>query len=332
MADTRMTLLDYAKSQDPDGSQAQVIELMNQYNPWVQDATATPANAPLGNRTTLRRSLPVVGTAKINKGVTRSKSTSDQRTDTIGYFAGRSEMDVRLRMLEGSAAYLKKRSDETAAFEEALAQAVSLTMAYGNIVSDEASFDGLAPRMAALNPGTDLTASQVWSMGSVTGGDGCSIYIVDWAANMTSLIFPPNSVAGLQVNDKPDLPVNDVDGNSFQADVMTYDWFVGLCVKDPRHVARLANIDLSDAIIDSPTQGIILDKLEQIFSRMPDPGPAQRVMYCPIALWSGFTKQARTRANLALQIIDYLGKPTPAMWGYPLRKVQQLATNEATVS
>jgi hypothetical protein len=67
-------------------------------------------------------------------------------------------------------------------------------------------------------------------------------------------------------------------------------------------------------------------------SFMPDPGPSQRVLYCPFKLWSAFAKQARSKSNLALSIRDYLGRPTPHFWEYPLRKVQQLSITEATVS
>lgn len=332
MPDTRMTLLDFAKSQDPNGTQAQVLELQNQFSPILQDAPAYPSNAPYGHRITLRRSLPSVGTAKINKGVIKSKSTTDQRVDAIGFFSGRSEVDVRFRKVEGDAAFAKKRADEDATFEESLAQLLTLTAFYGDTKSDEASFDGLAIRMATLNQGTTLTDPQVWSMGTVSGGDGCSIYIVDWGERAAHLIYNPNVTAGLDVQDLGEQSVNDADGNPFQAAVTLYEQFVGLTVKDPRHIARLANIDLSDALVDAPTQGKIFDKIEQIFSMMPEPGGANRVLYCPLKLYAGFLKQARSVSNLALSMGEYLGKPTPMMWGYPLRRSDQLSITESTVS
>lgn len=328
----RMTLLDFAKSKKPDGTQAHVIELMQQYNPMISDAPAYPANAPYGNRTTLRRVLPVVGTAKINKGVSRSKSETDQRQDTIGYFAGRSEIDARLMDLEGSAAFGKKRMDEDKCFEEALAQLICNTTAYGDLDSDEASFDGAATRMASLNAGTTMTDSQVWSQGTVTGSDGCSIYIMDWGERAAHLIFPPNTTSGLMVKDLGEQDAEDEDGAKFRAYVTLYDFYVGLCVKDPRHIARLANIDLSDALAGGSVQGIMLDNLEQMMAHMAEPGEATRVLYCPVKLWAAFTKQARSQSNQALSIRDYLGKPTPHFWDYPLRKVEQLSVAEATVS
>jgi hypothetical protein len=330
MADPRLTLLDYAKSKDPDGTQAQVIELMNQFSPVLQDAPAYPSNAPYGNRTTLRRSLPAVGTAKINKGVAKSKSVTDQRVDSIGFFSGRSEVDARIRKVEGDGAFATRRKGEDMAFEEALVQLVTNTVFYGDTKTDEASFDGLAPRMGAV--ATGITGSQVKSHGTVTGSDGCSLYIIDWGERAAHLIFPPNTTAGLDVQDLGEIPVNDADSASFQAGVTVYEWFVGLAVKDPRHIARIANIDLSDSLVDAPTTGKLFDDLEQVMSKMPEPGGAQRVIYCPLALYAGFLKQARTVSNLALSMQDYLGKPTPSFWGYPIRRSDQLSITEATVS
>lgn len=328
----RMTLTDFAKSRNPDGTQAQVFELMDQFNPALQDGPAYPSNAPYGNRTTYRRTLPSVGTAKINKGVTKSKSLTDQRTDTIGIFAGRSEVDIRIRKIEGEAAYLSKRQKEDRAFEEALAQLVANNFLYGDVKLDEASFDGLAPRMNVKNEGISDVEPQVWSMGSVTGGDGASIYIVDWSQDAAHFIYPPNSMAGLDVLDKPEQSVKDDDGAEFFADVSVYDWFVGLAVEDRRHIGRLCNIDTSDALVDAPTQGKLIDKLELLMAHMPEPGTSQRVLYCTKKIYAAFSKQARSFNNLALSIEDYLGKRVPHFHGYPLRKMDQQSSTEPAVT
>ncbi len=332
MADDRLSLLDFASSKAPNGTIARTIELLNQLSPVIEDAYAEAGNAPYGNRTTIRTGLPTVGTTKLNKGTPRSKSSKSAITDSFGIFSGRAEVDARHRDIEGVAAYAQMRADENAAFRESLAQTVTTNFFYGDTAVDEASFDGLGPRMAALNQGADLTAPQVWSMGAVAGGDGCSMFVCDWGEQALRMGFPPNTVAGLQIKDLGDIPVNDDDGNSLQAGTTLYDWYIGLIPKDRRHMARLANIDLSDALLDAPTQGKIFDKIEQIFALMPEPGGAQRVIYCPLRLYAGFLKQARTVSNLALSMGEYLGKPTPMMWGYPLRRSDRLSTTEGTVA
>ncbi len=331
MADDRLSLFDFAQSKQPNGQIALTMELLNQLSPVLEDAYAEPGNAPYGNRTTIRTGLPTVTTTKLNKGTPRSKSAKMAVTDSFGIYSGRAEVDARHKDVEGVAAYAQMRADENAAFREALAQRVTLDFFYGDTKTDEASFDGLGPRMSALQT-TDLTSPQVVSMGTVSGGDGCSMFVCDWGERALKLGFPPNTIAGLQIKDLGDIPGQDDDGNSLQLGTTLYDWYVGLIAKDRRHMARLANIDLSDALLDSPTQGKIFDKMEQIFSVMPDPGGATRVIYCPLRLYAGFLKQARTVSNLALQMTTYLGKPTPAMWGYPLRRSDQLSTTEGTVS
>jgi hypothetical protein len=332
MSDTRFTLSDLAKSEDPNGSQAQVIELMNQYNPPIQDAPSLPSNDELGHQVTYRRSLPAVGTAKINKGITRSKSATDQRRDVIGYFAGRSEVDRRIRKLKGDASYFAKRASEMRAMQEGLAQLGCNTLFYGDIAADESSYNGLSKRLSTLNQGTSRTTSQVWSMGAVVGGDACSIFVVDWGQDAAHLIHPPTVVAGIDTEDLLNQPVDDNDGASFQADVFECNWYHGLAVENPTHVGRLANIDASDAKLDAPTQGKLIDTLDEIFAYMPNPGPNQRVLYCPIPVWAAFNKQARDKANVVLTVREYLGTPTPFIHEWPLRRVDQLSTTETVVA
>lgn len=333
MADDRLTLYDFHKSKDPDGQPAQIVEILAQENPAIQDAPIYPSNAELGHRVTIQRNLPTVATAKINKGIAKSKGTTEQLVDAIGYWAGRSEVDPRIRKLQGDGAYMSRRTAEDRMFAEAASQTVCQALFYGNHTTDESSFDGLAPRMNALNT-TSFTDPIVASMGTVTGGDGTSIYIVDWGERACHLVYPQRyeSGKGLVIEDLPDRDVSDVDGNSMRADVTEYHWYCGLAVEDRRRMGRLANIDLSDALLASPTQGWLLDQLEVVLSYMPDPGGATRVMYGPTLLEPGWRKQARSRSNQALTIQDYLQKQVVHVWGIPYRSVRQLSVAEATVA
>ena len=53
-----VTLTDFAKSIDPDGRLAAVIELLNQNNQCLQDILWKEGNLPTGHRTTVRTGLP----------------------------------------------------------------------------------------------------------------------------------------------------------------------------------------------------------------------------------------------------------------------------------
>lgn len=334
--DSRTTLLDYAKMMDPDGKPAVVIEILDQVLAMLQDAPAYPANAPFGNRTTLRASLPTVQFAKINKGTKRSKGTWEQRNDPIGIIDGLSEVDTRMRKVIGQDAFNAERFRQDKGFIQAFAQLAGLTLVYGNTATDEASFDGVAPRMASLNAGANRAASQVWSMAAggqaVVGGDGTSMFIYDWGEEGASLIFPPNTVAGVQAEDQGDVRVTDKNGDPFMAAATYYSWWVGLRIADPRHIGRVSNIDISDANLAAPLQGSLLMTLIDVLTEMPDPMGMNRVIYAPSRIHAAYWKQAINKANAALTIQDYLGKPTLHAWGYPMRRHDQISLSEGTVT
>jgi len=193
---TRPTLLDIAKMADPDGKPAQVLEILNQTNLILPDAPAYPSNAPVGHRVTMRTSLPTAAFTKLNKGVVRSKGTTEQRTDPIGMIAGLSEVDAKLEAIVGASAFAAERQLQDAGFMESMSQLVANTMLYGDTKTNEASFDGLAPRLATEQT-SSLLLSQVRKLHASTqpNGDGTSLYIVDWGERGAHIIYPQNSTA-----------------------------------------------------------------------------------------------------------------------------------------
>lgn len=338
----RKTLLDVAVGLNPDGRPARVFEVLNQKWPILTDAPAFPSNAPMGNRVTIRTALPTVSRLRINQGIVPSKSAKTQRIDTIGMLGGRSEVDKKMLRIYGSDIVNNERWTEDRAFIEAMGQQCVTDLLYGDENVDSASMTGLAPRMAALN--SLIKNSQVFSMGSVTGGDGTSIYVVDWGEDGAHLIYPKDgemsgsgggelAAAGLRVDPKKDpIQVLDAAGNFFDALVTEFDWFVGFTVKDPRHIARLPNIDTSDANLTSPTQGTLHDRLVDMLTNMPSADGFQRVLYCTRSILAAFYKQLQNKANVWLSMQEYLGKPMLHFQGFPLRAVDAISAAESTVS
>lgn len=340
VTDSRLTFLDFQRQLDPTGTKLMpVAEVLNQVNAPLQDGPITKSNADLGHRVTIRTGLPVVSTGKVDKGIAKSKSTTEQRTESMAMFVGRSEIDRRNMDLYGVEKYKLKRASEDITFSEAFSQYVALQFLYGTIASDEATFDGIATRMPSLQapqPGASPQGAQVWSAGAVSGGDGTSVYIVDWNADRgVHWIYPEESqTGGLQVRNHDNVPVNDADGNSFFADVSEYIWNIGIAVEDPRRIARLANVDDSDANLGAAnTQGYIVDKLVRILARMPSSDGFNRVMYAHSDILAAFELQIMNKtAPLFLTRAEYLGKPTLMFHGYPLRRIDQASLSEGTVS
>lgn len=337
MADTRLTFLDFIRQLGPNGEDLlPVAEVLNQVNAPLQDGPYTPSNAPLGHRVTFRSGLPTVTTGKVNKGVSRSKSATEQRTESMALFVGRAEVDVKQKAMWGESVFNMKRAGEDQAFAEAFSQFVATQFLYGTITTDEGTIDGLATRMPSLQqPAPGTSGSQVWSMGAVVGGDGTSMYIVDWHPDRgCHWVYPESSATGgIVADNKGEVPVTDVDGNPFFAAVTEYMWAVGIAVEDPRRIARIANIDVSDANLGaSATQGQITDKLIDVLSYMPSPDGFNRVIYCQARLWAAFRKQTLGKSNALLTMEDYLQMPVPHFDGIPIRRCDQISISEGTVS
>lgn len=323
----RPTLLDVARETGPDGKPAMIVEVLNETNPILQDAPAYASNAPLGHRVTLRSSLPQIDFAKVNQGAVRSKGSSRQVTDTMGFVQGLSEVDSKLLKLVGQAAFSAKRANEDKGFLESMSQLAASTMFYGNETENEAAFTGLAARLSAL--ATSIQGSQVHSMGADAHPNPLSsVYIVDWGERGAHLIYPPASNAGIDSRDLGEQRVEDSDGNPMSAYVQVYEWLLGLAVEDPRRIARLANIDMVTAHDATPAQGVLVDKLVDILSAMPDEGGFKRVMYVHRKLESAFRKQAMNKATVNLTMEEYLGKLRPHLYGIPIRRCDAILEDE----
>jgi hypothetical protein len=338
VTDTRATFLDFQKKMDPDGKNLlPIAEVLNQVNAPLQDGEITPSNAPLGHRVTMRTSFPVVSTGKVNQGIARSKGTTEQRNESMALFVGRSETDRKLIKKMGEENYRMHRAGEDIAFSEAFSQYVARQFAYGSVSNDEATFDGVSTRMPNLNqPPPGQNGSQVWSMGAVSGGDGSSIYVTDWNPDRgVHWIYPEASKSGgLTVENHEYVPLNDVDNNQFFGDVSEYEWNIGLAVEDPRRIARLANIDISDANLgNAATQGQLIDSLIDIFSYMPSKMGFNRVMYCHSRLFAAFHKQAiHAKTTVLISMNEYLGEMIPHFDGVPIRRLDQASIAESTVT
>ena len=332
MADTlgnRLTLLDIARREDPDGRIANIVEVLDQTNPVLQDAPAYPSNARMGNRVTLRSTLPSVAWARVNAGYVRSKGSTRQVVDTIGLLTGLSEVDSKLKKIVGEGNFNAARWSEDQSFLEAMSQEVAGTLLYGNEATEEVAFTGLAPRMASS--ATAITGSQVRiHHASPSGSDYTSMYVVDWGERGAHLIYPKESMAGIDARDLGEQRVTDPESNPMMAHVMAYDWLVGLTVKDPRHIARLANIDVSQALSDTST--LLVNSLVRLLNGMPPKNGMNRVIYCARDILSALELQVMSKSNVWLSIGEYLGEKTLMFRGNPIRVVDQMSITESAIS
>lgn len=238
-----VTLLDVAKSLDPDGKTAKVVEVLSRMNPLIETLPYVESNQPSGHVTTIRTGvLPKAVWRKYNQGVAPNKSARVQVTETMGMLEARSEVDEKLANLNGNLAAF--RFSEAIAHVEGINQQVEDAFFYGSPASDY-PFMGIAPRYNSL---TGDTKDFIISAGGSSAGAQTSIYVMVLSDQTVHGIYPKGSTAGLTHQDLGIIDAFDEDNKRFRAYADLWRWDTGLCVRDHRAIVRICNIEVADLL------------------------------------------------------------------------------------
>jgi len=326
---TYLTLLDWAKREKPGGGIDEVIEVLATSNPILGDASVMEGNLPTGHRSTQRTAQPAGSWRLLNYGVAPEKSTTKQITDNVGILEAYSKLDVDVAMLNGNEASF--RASEDNAFIAGLNNTAATALFYGNQGTDPEQMQGLAPR---YNSTSGEYGSQIVD-GAGSGSDNTSIWLIDWGPQTCSLIFPKGSKAGLVSEDLGKQLVTDSSGYMYTAYVTKFQWKLGLCIRDYRHVIRIANIDVSDLTTDATAGADLLDKLVDAYYSRPTGdlgGMSKCFIYCNKTIAKFLHKQAQSRANVNLTIDSPAGKPIVSFLDAPIHVCDNITSAEAHVA
>jgi len=338
-----LTFADWAKRVDDDYRVAAIVELLSQTNEIMDDMLVMEANQPTGHKTTVRTGLPAATWRLLNFGIPVGKSHTAQIIDTIGNLESESQIDIDLAELNGNTPEF--RLSEARAFLEGMNQQMAQTIFYGNTLVTPERFTGLAPRYNTITPANAQTAANVVNAGG-TSTDNTSIWILTWGADTTHGIFPKGKIGGLQHEDKGKWRVFDSNNNPYYAYVDHFKWELGLCVRDWRFNARIANIDVSD--LQTASAANLINAMVRAMYRIPVM-PAQAtaiqtsdsdrvqesmgrvVIYANRVIRTYFDLQAMNKTNVLLRLEEFMGKVVTTFRGIPIRTCDQILNTEAAL-
>lgn len=338
-----VTLTDWAKTRDPDGSTATVIELLNQTNEVLQDMLWIEGNLPTGNRTTVRTGLPAPTWRKLYQGVQPTKSVRAQVDDACGMLEARNEVDIKLANLQGDAQSF--RLSEAQAEIEGMNQALCQTLFYGDQSVNPERFTGLAPRYSQKSAPNGQNIVD----GGGTGTDNTSVWLVLWGQNTVTGIYPKGSKAGLAHKDLGEIDAFDsqTPPARYRAFADLWNWDCGLTVRDWRYAVRIANIDVSDLVGQTGTQAAtastaLMKLMVQAMARIPMMGMGKAVFYAnrTVKEFLGIAALDKSQNAVAVQPAlnqfgtispGSVGNGTTLFLGVPVRTVDQLLATEARV-
>lgn len=335
LGSTFLDLIDVYKEQDRKGDHIEVIEMLSEMNPILDDAYMVECNSGSKHLHTIRTGLPTVTWGRLYQGIPQSKSTKAQVEDTTGFVEGLSTVDKRLLQLTKNKGAL--RLGEAMSYLEAMNQEVGSKMFYGNTASDPEEFMGLAPRF------NDLSApngNQIIDAGG-TGSDNMSIWFVTWGPNQCCALYPEGTMAGVSREDKGEQRVTDGSGNAYYVEEELFRWHIGLAVKDWRYVVRIANIDSSLLAADPTNIDGSNNSLYHFMRKAYWQLQNRRVQGGRIAIYANRdalealdalgTNAGSNDVFTRLKPEEIQGKEVLTYRGFPLRETDSLLNNEARV-
>jgi hypothetical protein len=308
---SKYSFVEQAKRLDPSGNLARIAEVLNRNTGNIlADAPHLPSNDVWTNKTTRRGSLPTGSRRKLNARVTASVSRTTEIMDVIETIEDYCDVDAALVDSMPSPALF--RSGEVDAFIEGLGQTIASDILYANSNVDADSMHGISARLGTLDGRFCIGQSG-------TGADVTSIYVVDWGQTSAYLIYPKNMTPtfGVQHVDKGQVTSETSDGLM----EIYRDHFVvrcGLVVRNPRSIARLANVETvgTSNLFDEDNLITLLNNMSK--------GPG-RVIYCNETVLTQMQIRAKDKSNIyytpggnALS-----GEPPLFFQGVPIRQIDR---------
>lgn len=337
LGNTALTISDWRKRQAPDGSIDYIIEALLNANPIMDDIVWKMGNLPTGNKTTIRTSIPTPSIRRINRGVSRHKSQTEQVTDTCIILEDRSTVDIEMLALEANPEAFRRSED--AAFVAGFTDAVAANIFYGDSNDGNGEqFNGISVRYDTYSDDDKFknkAAYQVISAG--TGGKkNTSGFFVGWGTHATTGIYPKNSQLGLKQRDLGEQTVQDADGRELQAVTTLFTWKCGLAVGDIRSNALVRNIDMNSLkTITSEQSKELVSKFIRAKNRIRGLQSRDKkvVLYVGDELYNFFELYLLDKNNVHVTRQELMGAaPQLYLSGIPIKKCDAISEEEPAIS
>ena len=329
LSTTHPTLLDFKARLDPDDKVGTVIELLSQQNEILDDMVWVEGNELTGHQTSIRTGIPEPTFRKLYGGVQPTKSTSAKIREGTGMLEAYAEVDKALADLNGNSAAW--RMSEEIPHIEGFAQKVARYVIYGNEATEPDGFTGLAPRFN--DPSAATGENIITDAATPDGTDNTSIWLVGWGPNTVHGIYPKGSKAGLQITDKGQVTIENVDsaGGRMEAYRTHYRWDCGLCVRDWRYVVRI-NFDYENLVKDAATGPDLTDLMAQAVELIPNKNGVRLSWYCNRGTRTWLRRQMTNKTkNSTLSIENMAGRMVLKFDEIPVRRVDQILYTEAGI-
>lgn len=326
------TLLDLAKETDGVGRLLPIVEMMSETNSIIQDLPMIQCNSGLVHKAVVRTGIPEGTFRKVYGGVQPEKTERSAVTDTTCMLEAFSEVDEAVALRSANANLYRLR--EAKGFIEGLGQSMAKVLFYGDLKTHPEQIDGFAARYNKY--GTDKHKAS-WNVinGGGANSDNTSIWLINWGNDHVTGLYPTGARTKIGITHDPiGRRVKELsDGSNY---MVLMDHFIaefGLHIADWRRVCRIANIKTGNFGTNSAVD--ILSLMRKATYRIPG-APTNQVSgklcwYMNAEALEELERQYYAQTNMQLFLQNADGKPIATYRGIPIRLVEQLRNDEATV-
>jgi hypothetical protein len=330
-ATTAYTLAELRQFYNEDGKLSEMIKLLYQDNPILQDIRWKSGNQTDGHKGKILTSLPTTNFRRLYQGTAYSKAGIATVRETCRQISTRWGVDVdEIAMYEGTAEQNQFRLQEGMHHIESMQQFAVQQMLYGNPDSDPDEIRGLSAHYPYSNSPNVVNAG-----GS---GTGCtSIWGIVWGEMDFCGIYPKNMPAGIRHEDLGKFDAEDASGNPYRAVGDEWKWDLGFFLADWRSVVRIANIKVANLSITDTSDASFIDlhKLTIEAKNKIKPGKRSRMRwYVPEQVMNGLEYQASNHSgNVHLHYGQWQdSKEVLMLHGKPVLECDGISENETALS
>lgn len=303
-----------------------IIELQNQTNRILDVLPFKQCNEKTQEVALMRAELPKVAWRLINRGVKPDKSKSRQVSFTCGGMEHLAKVDEKLLQINGNDN--QWRLSENVAAQEAMNQEMASTFFYGDEKVNPAKFTGLSAYYYSKEKQDKIWADQIIDAGG-TGDNLTSLWLVGLGLDTCYGIFPEGTSAGFRYRDNGRVKMYDDNGGEFYGYESQYNWDMGLAVRDPRYIVRVANIDVTKLENDDA------DKFSEImvraYNQIENPDKVRLAIFANRKVQTYFDIISSRRNNVRLTVEEWGGKKTTHFWGVPILRCDAILNTESQV-
>lgn len=329
--ENNLTMADYVTRFE--GPETDVINIMAQSNPLLEDMPFMESNLETGNKTLQVTKIPTPSHRRINAGVEITKANRRPVVDTLTMLESRVSIDKKLVDDVSNGKQLRKEEEDL--HVEGFQPKVQALFLYGDSQLNPDEFDGILTRYNVIGGEKGTYGHNVIDGEGKTENKQTSAILVGWDQKRVTGIYPKGSNAGIKLDDKGEQRVLDKDGKVYDAYETVIDWSMGLSVKDPNYISVIRNIDITK--ID---KAAAKDKKELIFkmltaaNKIPNAGNPRLVWYVSKKMYDFIVRCIHDIDIVNIQapeLRDGVRQPL-AIGGIPVKCLEAISEEEPVIT